>query len=120
MGQICRGGSLTSHPRYCYLQGRLVIEPPLQMPAYKYLRFVGAAQSPAAPTNNPHIKQTTAHSFSSGHSLQPVKERWGGLGHLPKIALLRGEGFGLKSFGGEVVEGKKILFHTFFEVLMVG
>ena len=48
-----------------------------------------------------------------------MKERWGGLKHLPKIALLRGEGFGLKSFGGEV-EGKKMLFHTFFEVLMVG
>ena len=64
---------------------------------------------------------TVAHSSSSGHSLQPVKERWGGLGHLPKIILLRGEGFGLKSFGGEVVEGKKMLFHTcFFEVLIVG
>ena len=49
-----------------------------------------------------------------------MKERWGGLGHLSKIVLLRREGFGLKSFGGEVVEGKKILFHTFFEVLMVG
>ena len=49
-----------------------------------------------------------------------MKQRWGGLGHLPKIALLRGEGFGLKSFGEEVVEGKKMLFHTFFEVLMVG
>ena len=55
-----------------------------------------------------------------GHSLQPVKKMWGGLGHLPKIALLREEGFGLKSFGGEVVEGKKMLFHTFFEVLIVG
>ena len=43
----------------------------------------------------------------SGHSLQPVKERWEDLGHLPKIALLRGKGFGLKSFGREVVEGKK-------------
>ena len=53
-------------------------------------------------------------------SLQPVKERWGGLGHLPKIALLRGEGFGFKSFGGEVIESKKMLFHIFFEVLMVG
>ena len=49
-----------------------------------------------------------------------MKERWGGFGHLQKIALLRGEGFSLKSFGGEVVEGKKMLFHTFFEVLMVG
>ena len=49
-----------------------------------------------------------------------MKERWGSLGHLPKIALLRRKGFGLKSFDGEVVEDKKILFHTFFEVLMVG
>ena len=49
-----------------------------------------------------------------------MKERWGDLGHLSKIALLRGEGFDLKSFGGEVVEGKKMLFQTFFEVLMVG
>ena len=65
-------------------------------------------------------KTDAAPSSSSGHSLQPVKERRRGLGHLPKIALLRGKGFGLKSFGGEVVEGKKILFHTFFEVLIVG
>ena len=97
-----------------------MIKPPLQMAAYYYLLFVEAAQSPAAPTNDPHIKQLQHHFFSSGHSLQPVKERWGDLGHLPKIALLRGEGFDLKSFGGEVVEGKKMLFHTFFEVLMVG
>ena len=92
-----------------------MIEPPLQMPAYKYLRFTGAALSPAATTNDPHIKQTAAPSSSSGHSPQPVKERWGGLRHLPKIALLRGEGFGLKFFGGEVVEGKKMLFHTFLK-----
>ena len=45
---------------------------------------------------------------------------WGGLGRLLKIALLKGQDFGLKSFGGEVVEGKKMLFYTFFEVLMVG
>ena len=49
-----------------------------------------------------------------------MKERWGGLEYLPKIALLREKGFSLKSFGGEIVEGKKMLFHTFFEVLMVG
>ena len=36
-----------------------------------------------------------------------MKERWEGLGHLPKIALLRREDFGLKSFDGEVVEDKK-------------
>ena len=98
----------------------MVIQPLLQMATYKKTLICRATQSPAVPTTNPHIKQTAAPSFSSGHSLQPVKERWGGLGHLPKIALLRGEGFSLKSFGGEVVEGKKMLFHTFFEVLMVG
>ena len=97
-----------------------MIEPPLQIPPYKYHRFVGVAQSPAAPTNDPHINQAATPFSSSSHSLQPVKERWGGLGHLPKIALLRGKGFGLKSFGGEVVDGKKMLFHTFFEVLMDG
>jgi hypothetical protein len=32
----------------------------------------------------------------------------------------KGRGFGLKSFGGEVVKGKKMLFQTFFEVLMIG
>ena len=74
---ICRGGWWLSRPYKC--------------PAYKYLRFVGAAQSPAAPTNDPHINQAAAPSYSSGHSLQPMKERWGGLGHLPKITLLRGK-----------------------------
>ena len=66
------------------------------------------------PYKCPPYKIDATPSSSSGHSLQPVKKRWGGLGHLPKIALLRGEGFGLKSFSGEVVEGKKMLFHTFF------
>jgi hypothetical protein len=47
-----------------------------------------------------------------GHSLKPEKKRLGGLGLLPKIALARG-GFGLQSFGGDVVEGKKILFQPF-------
>jgi hypothetical protein len=37
-----------------------------------------------------------------------------GLGHLPKIAQLRGGGFGLKSVGGEVVEGKKYYSKCFF------
>ena len=48
-----------------------------------------------------------------------MKERWRGFEHLPKIVLLREECFDLKFFGGEVVEGKKMLFHNFFEVLMV-
>ena len=95
-------------------------------------RYVGAAHSPAAPgfaiyrggsiISCPYkytYKRPQPSSSSSGHSLLPEKKGLGGLEHLPKIALLRGEGFGLKSFGGEVVEGKKMLFHTFFEVLMV-
>ena len=90
-----------------------MIEPPLQIGAINTGPFLGAAQSPATPTNDPYIKQTAAPSSSLGHSLQPMKESWRGLRHLPKIALLRGEGFGLKSFGGEVVECKKMLFHTF-------
>ena len=78
------------------------------------------AQSPVAPTNaartkgcSPLLPLRVTHSY-------PRKKCSGGLVHLPKIALLRGEGFGLKSFGGEIVESKKMLFHTFFEVLMVG
>ena len=96
-------------------------------------RFVGAAHSPAVPgvaicrggsipsrIYKCTYKRVQPPSFSSGHSLLPEKKGLGGLGHLPKIALLRGEGFDLKSFGREVVEGKKMLFHTLFEVLMVG
>jgi hypothetical protein len=36
-----------------------------------------------------------------------------GFGLLLKIALLRGKGFDLKYFGGEVVEGKKMLFQAY-------
>ena len=98
-----------------------MIEPPLQIAGNNTPPFVGATQSPAAPTNNPHIKNLQhLPSPRITRSLQPVKERWRGLGHLPKIALLRREDFGLKSFGGEVIEGKKMLFHIIFEVLMVG
>jgi hypothetical protein len=42
------------------------------------------------------------------------------LGYLPKISLLREKSFDFNFFGGEDVEGKKMLFHIFFEVLMVG
>ena len=97
-------------------------------------RFIGPTQSPAAPgvaicrggsiTSRPYkcftYKRLQPPFSSSDHSLIPEKKGLGGLRHLQKIALLRGEDFGLKSFGGEVVEGKKMLFHTFFEVLMVG
>jgi hypothetical protein len=45
-----------------------------------------------------------------GHSLLPEKKGLEGLGNFLKIVQLRGGDFGLKSIGGEVVEGKKILF----------
>ena len=90
-------------------------------------RFVGAAHSPAVPdvaicrdssiTSRPYkcmYKRLQPPSSSSGHSLLSEKKGLEGFGHLPKIALLIGEDFGLKSFGREVVEGKKKLFHTFF------
>jgi hypothetical protein len=51
-------------------------------------------------------------SFTLGHTLLS-KKRLGGFGFLLKIALLWGEGFDLKYFGGEVVEGKKILFQAY-------
>ena len=96
-----------------------MIEPPLKMPPYKIAPICRGGSITSRPYKLPTYKIAAVPS-SSGHSLQPMKERWGGLGHLLKIAQLRGEGFGLKSFGGEVVDGKKRLFHTFFEVLMVG
>ena len=81
---------------------------------YKWGLICRGGSITSRPYKCPPYKTDAAPSSSSGHSLQPVKKRWGGLGHLPKIDLLRGEGFDLKSFGGEVVEGKKMLFHTFF------
>ena len=82
-------------------------------PVTPTVRFVGTAQSPAAPTNvhyingySPLLPPRVAHSY---------KKRLGGLRHLPKIALLRWKEFGLKSLGGEVVKGKKMLFHIFFK-----
>ena len=83
------------------------------------LRFVGVAQSPAAPINtrtkgySPIFPPRIIHSYLR-------KKRHGRSWHLPKIALLMGKDFGLKSFDREVVQGKKMLFHIFFEVLMVG
>jgi hypothetical protein len=43
----------------------------------------------------------------------PLKKRLGGLGLLPKNCSTKGGGFELNSFGGELVEGKKILFQPF-------
>ena len=97
-----------------------MIESPLQIETMYTGAFLGAAQSPAAPANDPHIKANCSIFFLLG-SLTLTRERkvkrlWASL----KNCSTKGEGFGLKSFGGEVVDGKKMLFHIFFEVLMVG
>ena len=82
-------------------------------------RFVGAAYSPAAPTNAPRIK--TCSPFFYLVTLTSTREKKiGKLWAPPKNCSKRGEGFGLKFFGRDVVEGKKMLFHTFLKVLMVG
>ena len=91
-----------------------MIEPPLQIVGIYTWEICRGGSITSRPYKYSPYKTDGAPSFYSGHSLQPVIERWGGLGHILKIALLRGECFGLKSFGGEVVEGKKMLFHTFF------
>ena len=54
---ICRGGWWLSLPYKSQHRGWLVSEPPLQIGAINTGPFLGAAQSPAAPTNAPHIKQ---------------------------------------------------------------
>ena len=81
--------------------------------------FVGAAQSPAAPTKDPRIN-TCSPFFLLGSLTSTREKKVGRSWAPPKNCSTKGEGFGLKSFGGEVVEGKKMLFHIFFEVLMVG
>ena len=76
----------TSRPyKWVNLQGRPTHQPP------PVLRFVGAAQSPSVPTNAACTKRLQPSSFSSDHSLLSEKKGLGGLGHLPKIALLRGK-----------------------------
>jgi hypothetical protein len=52
-------------------------------------------------------------SSSLADSLQLAKKGLRDLGFLSKIALLRVGGFDLKSFGGELVEGKKMVFQAF-------
>ena len=83
------------------------------------LRFVGAAQSPAAPTNAARIKGCSPPLSPRVTHSYPRKKAWEALAS-PKNYSTKGEGFCLNSFGGEVVEGKKMLFQIFFEVLIVG
>jgi hypothetical protein len=91
-------------------------------------RFVGVAHLPAASivvifrdgsiTSRPYkcstYKRLEPPSFSSSHSLLPKKKRLRRLWTPPKNCSTKGGDLGLKSFGGEVVEGKEMLFQTFF------
>ena len=113
----------TSRPYKWHSRGGWWYEPPLQMGW-----FVGTAHSLAAPgvaicrggsiTSRPYkcctYKRLQPSSFSSGHSLLPEKKMLGRPWAPSKNCSTKEEGFSLKSFGGEVVEGKKMLFHTFF------
>jgi hypothetical protein len=73
--------------------------------------FVGAAKSPAAPYKCPTYTVQQPSSFTLGHTLLPKKK----VGRLwaPQNCSTKGEGFDLKYFGGEVVEGKKMLFQAY-------
>jgi hypothetical protein len=79
-------------------------------PAVLTVVTVRAADDLAALTVDVCISGCTPSSFSSSHSLHLAKKRLGGLGLLPKNFSTKGECFDLNSFGGELVEGKKILF----------
>ena len=66
-------GWWVSRPYKSQHRGRLVIEPPLQIGAMYTGAFVGAAQSPAAPTNDPRIKNCSPF-FLLG-ALTPTHEK---------------------------------------------
>jgi hypothetical protein len=59
-------------------------------------------------------------SSSSGHSLQPEEIRLGGLGHLLKIALVRGEVLVSKTMMGSLEKVRKCYSNTLIKVLVVG
>ena len=65
-----------------------------------------------------HVQKAAAPFFLIGSLTLTQEKRLGRPWAPPKNCSTKGGGFGLKSFGGEVVEDKKMLFHTFFEVLM--
>ena len=97
--------------------------------------FVGAAGDWAAPTNRSYKYEAifrdgsitsrpykwptykpNCSTFFLLRSLTPIRERKVGRPWAPnKTCSTKGKGFGLKSFGGDVVEGKKMLFHTFLK-----
>jgi hypothetical protein len=73
---------------------------------------VRAASDLAALTVDGCISGCILLSSSSSHSLHLAKKRMGGLGLLLKNCSTKEEGFDLNFFGGELVEGKKMLFQT--------
>jgi hypothetical protein len=75
--------------------------------------FVGAAKTPAAPTNARHIYRAVT-TFFLLRTLSPTREeKIGRLWAPPKNCSTKGGGFDLKYYGGEVVKSKKIIFQVF-------
>ena len=61
-----------------------------------------------------HVQKDAAPFFLLGSLTLTREKMLGRPWPPPKNYSTKGEGFGLKFFGGEVVEGKKMLFQTFF------
>jgi len=78
-------------------------QPPLVLPATLIIDHCRAISDPAAPTLVCSYKWLVHPSSSPSHSLLLAKKCLGGLGHLPKFALVKRGGFELKFFGGELV-----------------
>lgn len=102
----------------CFSEGDCCYQLPLQIDpfvgdlAVLTKVFVEVDGSPAAPTNDDCISATTI--FFLLRSLTPTREKkvgrsWGP----PKNCSSKGRGFGLKFFGGKLVESKKLLFQAF-------
>jgi hypothetical protein len=75
--------------------------------------FVGAAKTPAAPTNARHTYRAATTFFLLGTLSPNREEKIGRPWAPPKNCSTKGGGFNLKYYGGEVVKGKKILFQIF-------
>ena len=72
---------------------------------------VGAAQSPAAPTDGARINSSHPFFHLGTHSStqKKVERPWAP----PKNCSTKGEGFDLKSFNGEALKGKEMLLQLF-------
>ena len=73
---------------------------------------VGAAESPAAPTDGARIN--SSHPLLSPRdTLLHTKKKVGRPWAPPKNCSTKGGGFDLKSFGGEALKGKEMLLQLF-------